>query len=127
MEGVLYLVDFVMHLDKHLSQMIQDFGVWTYVILFAIIFLETGVVVTPFLPGDSFLFTAGILSSQGYLNIVLLIFLSFAGAVLGDSFGYVCRRKVGPRIFTREDSLLFHKKHLERAAIFYENLTFLNK
>ena len=91
-----------------------------YLGLFGIIFAESGLFLGFFLPGDSLLFTAGFLASQGYFNIVLLIALCFAGAVLGDSFGYAFGRKAGPAIFRRDDSLLFHKSHIERAAFFYE-------
>lgn len=91
-----------------------------YLGLFGIIFAESGLFLGFFLPGDSLLFTAGFLASQGYFNIVLLIAVCFAGAVLGDSFGYAFGRKAGPAIFRRDDSLLFHKNHLERAAFFYE-------
>ncbi len=88
--------------------------------IFAIIFAESGLFVGFFLPGDSLLFTAGFLASQGFLNIWLLIFLTFFAAVLGDNFGYVFGRKVGPAIFNKEDSKLFHKHHLERASAFYK-------
>jgi len=88
--------------------------------LFGIIFAESGLFLGFFLPGDSLLFTAGFLASQGYFNIVLLIVLCFVGAILGDSFGYAFGKKVGPAIFRRDDSFLFHKKHLKRAALFYE-------
>lgn len=88
--------------------------------LFGIVFAESGLLVGFFLPGDSLLFTAGFLASQGFLDIRLLMAVCFAGAVLGDSFGYGFGYRVGPKIFTREDSVLFHKKHLERAAFFYE-------
>lgn len=101
----------------NLAELIYAVG---YFGIFGIIFAESGLLIGLFLPGDSLLFTAGILASQGYFNIALLIFLSFAGAVLGDSFGYAFGRKLGPRIFVKDDSLLFHKAHLERAAVFYE-------
>ena len=91
-----------------------------YAGLFGIIFAESGLLVGFFLPGDSLLFTAGFLASQGFFDIRLLIILCFAGAVLGDSFGYSFGRKTGPHIFRNEDSLFFKKSHLERAAIFYK-------
>ena len=91
-----------------------------YLGLFGIIFAESGLFVGFFLPGDSLLFTAGFLASQGFLNIWLLLAIVFIGAVLGDNFGYAFGRKVGPMIFKREDSLLFHKKNLEKANAFYE-------
>ncbi|MBI2640721.1 MAG: VTT domain-containing protein [Candidatus Sungbacteria bacterium] len=91
-----------------------------YLGLFGIIFAESGLFLGLFLPGDSLLFTAGLLASQGYFNIALLIAWCFVGAVLGVSFGYFFGQKIGPRIFAKEDSLLFHKSHLERAKNFYE-------
>lgn len=86
----------------------------------AVVFAESGLLVGFFFPGDSLLFTAGFLASQGYFNIWLLILLSFAGAVAGDSVGYAFGKKTGPLIFTKEDSLFFHKDHLEKARLFYE-------
>lgn len=91
-----------------------------YAGLFGIIFAESGLFLGFFLPGDSLLFTAGFLASQGFLNITALTIICFAGAVLGDSFGYAFGRRTGPYIFRKEDSLFFRKSHLERAAIFYE-------
>lgn len=91
-----------------------------YLGLFGIVFAESGLFFGFFLPGDSLLFTAGFLASQGYLNIVFLTVIIFVGAVLGCSFGYAFGRSVGPALFKREDSILFHKDHLKRAQIFYE-------
>lgn len=91
-----------------------------YLGLFAIIFSESGLLVGFFLPGDSLLFTAGFLAAQGLFDIKILVILTFLGAVLGDSFGYAFGHKVGPKIFRREDSIFFHKDHLERARVFYE-------
>lgn len=91
-----------------------------YLGLFAIIFAESGLLIGFFLPGDSLLFTAGLLASQGYFNIAFLIILAIAGAILGDQVGYAFGRRVGPKIFNREDSLFFHKKHMERAEAFYQ-------
>ncbi|MEK7500596.1 MAG: VTT domain-containing protein [Patescibacteria group bacterium] len=91
-----------------------------YMGIFGIIFAESGLFIGFFLPGDSLLFTAGFLASQGFLDLTLLMALTFAAAVLGDSFGYAFGRKVGWRIFKKEDSLLFHKDHLERAQKFYQ-------
>ncbi len=88
--------------------------------MFGILFAESGLFFGFFLPGDSLLFTAGFLASQGYLNIIILILFSFAGAVLGDSFGYYFGRRVGPAIFTRQDSLLLDREHINRAQRFYE-------
>ena len=91
-----------------------------YLGIFGIVFAESGLFIGFFLPGDSLLFTAGFLASQGFFNILPLMALCFLGAVLGDSFGYAFGRKTGPAIFNREDSLLFHKSHLEKAKLFYE-------
>ncbi len=91
-----------------------------YLGLFAIVFAESGLLIGFFLPGDSLLFTAGFLASQGFLDIWLLVVLVFVAAVLGDNVGYAFGFKVGPILFTREESILFHKDHLERARIFYE-------
>ncbi len=91
-----------------------------YLGLFGIIFAESGLFIGFFLPGDSLLFTAGVLASQGFLNIWILAPLMFVAAILGDNFGYAFGRKVGPAIFTKERSLLFHKEYLEKAQMFYE-------
>ena len=92
-----------------------------YLGLFGIIFAESGLFIGFFLPGDSLLFTAGFLASQGYLNIWVLVLLTFVAAVLGDNFGYAFGKKIGPAIFKRDDSVFFHKDHLEKAKIFYQH------
>ena len=104
-------------LGLSLTELIRSVG---YLGIFGIIFAESGLLIGFFLPGDSLLFTAGVLSSQGYLSLGVLIFLSLAGAVLGDNVGYSFGKKVGPLIFTKEESWFFRKDHLERAALFYE-------
>lgn len=91
-----------------------------YLGLFGIIFAESGLLLGFFLPGDSLLFTAGFLASQGFFKITLLVLICFAGAVLGDNFGYAFGKKTGPMIFKKEDSLFFHKQHLERASLYFE-------
>jgi membrane-associated protein len=91
-----------------------------YLGMFLIVFAESGLFIGFFLPGDSLLFTAGFLASQGYLNIGILLFMTTSAAILGDNFGYAFGRKVGPSIFNKENSLLFHKDHIERAHRFYE-------
>ncbi|KKS37359.1 MAG: hypothetical protein A3G49_01735 [Candidatus Sungbacteria bacterium RIFCSPLOWO2_12_FULL_41_11] len=108
-------MEFILGID--LVTLIKTIG---YLGIFGIVFAESGLFLGFFLPGDSLLFTAGFLASQGFFNILLLMALCFLGAVLGDSFGYAFGRKTGPAIFNREDSLLFHKRHLERAKSFYE-------
>ena len=116
------LIDFILHIDVHLKEIIADYGLWTYGILFLIIFAETGFVVTPFLPGDSLLFAAGAFcaSEETGLNVHLMALLLWTAAVLGDTVNYWIGAKVGPRVFTREDSIFLRKKHLERAHAFFE-------
>ena len=100
-----------------IAEMLRAVG---YVGLAAIVFSESGLLIGFFLPGDSLLFTAGFLASQDYFSIAAIMAVSFIAAVLGDSFGYAFGKKVGPRIFNREDSFLFHREHLTRARVFYE-------
>jgi len=113
-------IDILLHLDRHLDWVIRTYGLWTYAILFIIIFCETGLVVTPFLPGDSLLFAAGSLVAIGSLDMGWLTgVLSFA-AIAGDTVNYWIGRNLGPKVFTREDSPLLNKKHLERTHRFYQ-------
>lgn len=120
MEWISNVVDLFLHLDEHLGDVIRDYGVWTYVILVAIIFCETGLVVTPFLPGDSLLFAAGTLSAAlGTLNIHLLFILLWIAAVVGDSVNYAIGAAIGPRAFSGKIWLL-NQNHLERTRQFYE-------
>lgn len=116
------LVDFILHIDVHLAEIIRDYGTWTYAILFLIIFAETGLVVTPFLPGDSLLFAAGAFCAKPDtgLNVHLMALLLFIAAVIGDTLNYWIGAKIGPAVFKRDDSLLLRKKHLERAHAFFE-------
>jgi membrane-associated protein len=114
------LVDFILHFDKHLSQIIQDYGVWVYVLLFLIVFIETGIVAMPFLPGDSLLFAAGTFAAMGMLNFYLLILLLIVAAILGDTVNYSIGRFLGPKVFYKEDSRFFKKEYLERTRRFYE-------
>jgi membrane-associated protein len=119
MESLTQLVDLFLHLDKHLGQVIQTYGVWTYAILFLIIFLETGVVVTPFLPGDSLLFAAGTFAALGALNLALLFTLLALAAILGDTVNYWIGHSIGPRAF--QGNIRFLKKaYLDRTHAFYE-------
>ncbi len=113
-------VDFVLHLDKYIQILIQYFGAWTYFILFLIVFLETGLVVTPFLPGDSLLFAAGAFSARGSFSVWwLFIGLSLA-AVLGDTVNYWIGHWLGPKVFQKEKSRVFRKEYLEKTHRFYE-------
>ena len=116
------LIDFILHIDAHLVEIARDYGVWTYAVLFLIIFAETGLVVTPFLPGDSLLFATGALCARAEsgLNVHTMAFLLFVAAVIGDTLNYWIGAKLGPAVFKREDSFFFRKKHLERAHAFFE-------
>lgn len=120
MEWLSYFVDFLLHLDRHLTALVDAYGPWVYAILFLIVFCETGLVVTPFLPGDSLLFVAGTLAGAGLLDPQLLGLLLIIAAVLGDSVNYAIGRKVGPAIFTRDSGLFFKRSHLVRTQHFYE-------
>lgn len=120
MDLLLTFVDIIMHLDKHLSMIIQQYGTFTYFILFMIIFCETGLVVTPFLPGDSLLFAAGTFAALGALDVKLLFILLATAAISGDNVNYWIGHFVGPKIFRKEDVRFLNKKHLERTHEFYE-------
>lgn len=119
MDFLAYLFDLFIHLDDHLSVLIQQYGTWTYLILFVVVFLETGVVVTPFLPGDSLLFAAGTFAALGAFDVVLLWLLLFVAAVLGDTANYWIGHKIGPRAFEMNSRLL-KREYLERTHEFYE-------
>lgn len=112
-------VDFIIHLDQHLLEIISKYGVWAILILFTIIFCETGLVVTPFLPGDSLLFILGALGASGNINIALVIVVLATAAVTGNMVNYQIGRFIGPRIFDREKGCLFKKEHLLRTQQFY--------
>lgn len=116
------LVDFILHIDRHLAEIIAQYGAWTYAVLFVIIFAETGLVVTPFLPGDSLLFAAGAFCAKPEtgLNVHGMAALLFVAAVLGDTLNYSIGLRIGPAVFKREDSRFLRKKHLERAHAFFE-------
>jgi membrane-associated protein len=120
MEYIKYLIDLFLHLDQHLTEITRDYGVWTYLVLFIIIFCETGLVVTPILPGDSLLFAAGALAALGGLNVFWLFIILTAAAILGDTVNYWLGHYVGPRIFSKENVRFLNKKHLERTHEFYE-------
>lgn len=110
----------MLHLDKHLLMLVRDYGLWVYAILFAIIFLETGVVVTPFLPGDSLLFVAGTLAAAGELNVNAMVGLLIVAAILGDSLNYAVGRYLGPRMFRHRGSGLLRQEYLDRTHAFFE-------
>jgi membrane-associated protein len=114
------VLDLVLHLDVHLLKMVAEYGVWIYAILFTIIFCETGLVVTPFLPGDSLLFVAGAIAAAGQMDVNLLVVLLAAAAFLGNLANYGIGRWLGKHFFTNEGSRWLNPKHLERAHGFYD-------
>jgi membrane-associated protein len=120
MDMVWLLVDVLLHLDRHLSEVIQQYGIWTYLILFLIVFCETGLVVTPFLPGDSLLFAVGTFAALGALDLGLVTALLVAAAVLGDGVNYAIGARLGPRVFRQEGVRFLNRRHLERTHDFYE-------
>lgn len=113
------IINFILHLDKYLNLVIQNYGLITYLILFTILFCETGLVVTPFLPGDSLLFTAGALSSLGSLNIAILFAIFATAAVVGDTVNYFIGKSAGNEVLKRDDIKLIKKEHLKKAEEFY--------
>ena len=112
--------DLILHLDQHLRDLAQTYGAWVYAVLFLIVFLETGVVVTPFLPGDSLLFVAGTIAAAGALNIHALVLLLIAAAIAGDSLNYAIGRYLGPRVFRFDDSRFFKRAYVDRTHAFFE-------
>lgn len=120
MDLIIYFVDFFIHLDKYLPLIIQSFGIWSYVIMFMVIFCETGLVVTPLLPGDSLLFALGAFAAQGALNIEILLILLCVAAVLGDTVNYSIGKFLGPKVFHYQDGRFFKREYLLRTHQFYE-------
>ena len=121
MELVAQFIDIVLHLDVHLVAMVERYGAWIYAILFAIIFSETGFVVTPILPGDSLLFVAGAVAATGSMNVHLIVALLIAAAFLGNSVNYAIGRWLGKRFFTDRKSRWLNPAHMEKAHAFYEH------
>jgi membrane-associated protein len=120
-----YVIDLFLHLDVHLAEFVAQYGVWVYAMLFAIIFIETGLVIWPFLPGDSLLFAAGALSATGVLDIWLVALLLVAAAIAGDAVNYSIGRYIGPKVFSADDyqgvlHKLLNRHHLEKAHAFFE-------
>lgn len=113
-------IQLVFHLDKHLAELTQDYGAWTYLILFLVVFCETGLVVTPFLPGDSLLFAAGAIASLGSLDVYSLWLLLVVAAVAGDTVNYHIGSFLGPKVLRGESSRFFNRKHLDRTHRFFE-------
>ncbi len=120
MEWLTQVAGLVLHLDRHLLDFATNYGAWVYALLFLIIFCETGLVVTPFLPGDSLLFVAGTVAATGALNVHVMVILLVISAVLGDSVNYGIGRWLGPKVFKMPQSWFFNPKHLQRANAFYE-------
>lgn len=120
MEFLTNIIDLFLHVDEHLANLINLLGPLTYLLLFGVIFVETGLVIMPFLPGDSLLFAAGALSGLGYLNIIMLYVSFLLAATLGDSLNYWIGNKIGPRVFAKENSRIFKKEYLEKTREFYE-------
>ncbi|MBE7413683.1 MAG: DedA family protein [Deltaproteobacteria bacterium] len=120
MELLKEFIDIFMHIDKHLGAVIQAYGAWTYLILFLIIFCETGLVVTPLLPGDSLLFAIGTFAAMGYLEVEYVIAGLAVAAILGDSVNYAIGHYLGPKVFSRKDSLIFRKEYLDKTHRFYQ-------
>jgi len=120
MDLIHWFVDFFLHLDQHLAEVIQQYGRTTYLILFLIVFLETGLVVTPILPGDSLLFAAGAFAALGHLRLWPLFFLLCVAAILGDTVNYAIGARIGPKVFSYSKSRFFNPDHLKKTHEFYE-------
>jgi membrane-associated protein len=120
MELVAQLVDFILHLDKYLALFVAEHGVWVYGLLFLIVFMETGLVVTPFLPGDSLLFVAGAIAAAGGMELPWLILVLVGAALCGDNVNYWIGRFLGPRVFKHEDSRWLKRENLDRTHAFME-------
>lgn len=117
---IITFVDIILHLDVHLQAIINTYHLWTYAILFIVVFCETGLIFTPFLPGDSLLFTAGAFAAIDSLSLSLIFIIIFLAAVLGDLVNYTVGKHIGPKIFKKEKSLLFNKDYLMHTEQFYE-------
>ncbi len=120
MDIIAFLIDFILHVDKHLEAFVASYGAWVYALLFLIVFVETGVVVMPFLPGDSLLFIVGALCGAGLMSFPLACTLLVVAAILGDQCNYSSGRYLGPKVFQWEDSRWFNKKAFDQAHAFYE-------
>jgi membrane-associated protein len=120
MEFVTFLFDFILHVDKHLETFVLNYGTWVYALLFAIIFVETGVVVMPFLPGDSLLFVVGAMCGVGLMSFPVAVAVLLVAAILGDQCNYSIGRYFGPRVFQWEQSRFFNKAAFDKAHNFYE-------
>jgi membrane-associated protein len=119
-EIVQLAIDFILHIDQHLIDITAAYGMWTYAVLAVIVFAETGLVVTPFLPGDSLLFAAGAICALGTMNVWVMIALLIVAAILGDAVNYTIGNRLGPKIFSSTTSKLLNREHLNRTHAFYE-------
>jgi membrane-associated protein len=115
-----FLIDFILHVDQHLATFVANYGAWVYALLFLIIFVETGVVVMPFLPGDSLLFVVGALCGAGLMSLPLAMGVLLVAAILGDQTNYLIGRRLGPKVFQWEQSRFFNKRAFDAAHAFYE-------
>ena len=120
MDILLKFIDLFLHLDKYISTVLQMFGGWTYLIVFMVVFCETGLVVTPILPGDSLLFGLGTFAAKGDLDPIMLLVLLSLAAIIGDTVNYAIGKFLGPKVFQRADGYLFKKEYLDRTHAFYE-------
>ena len=120
MDILVFLIDLILHIDRHLLAFVNDHGAWTYGLLFLIIFVETGLVVMPFLPGDSLLFVVGALGGSGALSLPLAVGVLLCAAIAGDQVNYSIGRGIGPRVFQWEQSRWFNRRAFDRANAFYE-------
>ncbi|EFB71369.1 SNARE-like domain protein [Providencia rustigianii DSM 4541] len=122
MEFISFIIDFILHIDVHLAELVAQYGTWVYGILFLILFCETGLVVTPFLPGDSLLFVAGALAAlpSNDLNVHLMVLLMIIAAIIGDAVNYTIGRIFGERLFKNPDSKIFRRSYLDKTHEFYE-------
>ena len=120
MELVHFLINFILHVDKHLAEFVQNYGMWVYALLFLIVFVETGLVVMPFLPGDSLLFVVGALAGTGAMSLPVAMGVLLVAAIAGDQLNYTIGRYIGPKVFQWEDSRWFNRKAFNAAHNFYE-------
>lgn len=120
MDIALFLIDFILHVDQHLQEFVRDYGMWIYALLFLIVFVETGLVVMPFLPGDSLLFMVGALAGAGAMSLPVAIAVLLVAAILGDQVNYTIGRTIGPKVFQWENSRWFNRKAFDAAHSFYE-------
>ena len=120
MDAALFLIDFILHVDRHLAEFVAQYGVWVYALLFLIVFVETGLVVMPFLPGDSLLFVTGALAGAGLIDVKLVMALLLIAAISGDQVNYLIGSRVGQKVWSWEHSRWFNRRAFEQAHDFYE-------